>query len=354
MVLNTAMLSAVVFGVYHEAAVAQQSQANATSQSGLTSVDPKVAKVLATKAVPDKAQFVDSTANYFGVMAADVPWNGAAVQSVTAAAGGVAPNMSETFTTWAQNFPAATVADSYARNELPVITWEPWAYGGTTKAQAEQPAYALSQLTDGKYDAYITKFAQAAAAQQWPVAIRFAHEMNGDWYPWCENLNGNAGGSYVAAWKHVHDIFSRVGANNVIWIWAPNILRGAQSRLSLSELYPGDAYVDWIGLSAYDDHETTAMQLVGPTLDDIRRFTNKPLLLAETGSQPGDQKSGWTKDLLSWVQQRTDVIGFVWSEYQVGRGGSTADWRFDADPATQTAFRTGIKNVTLATVTRSK
>ncbi|MBS2964483.1 hypothetical protein KGA66_15605 [Actinocrinis puniceicyclus] len=349
--MNTAMLSAVVFGVYHEAAIAQQAQSTASAQTGgLTKVDPKVARALATKTVPTKQQFVAATANYFGVMAADVPWNGTAVGKLAQAAGGVAPNMSETFTTWVQDFPAATVADSYAHDELPVITWEPWAQGGTTKAQAKQPAYALSQITGGRYDAYITRFAQAAAAQQWPVAIRFAHEMNGDWYPWCEKVNGNAPGSYVAAWKHVHDIFTRAGANNVIWIWAPNILRGAQSRLSLDELYPGDAYVDWIGLSAYDDHETTAMQLLGPTMAKIRAFTNKPLLLAETGSQSGAQKPGWTADLLDWVQQRTDVIGFVWSEYQVGRGGSTADWRFDADPATQTAFRDGIKKLSLVAV----
>lgn len=351
MLANTAMLSAVVFGVYHAAANAGQSRAALAQGGGQTVAAPGAAAALASKPVPTKAQLVGATANYFGVMAADVPWNSGAVASVADAAG-VAPNMSETFTTWIQDFPAGTVADSYAQNELPVITWEPWAQGGTTKAQANQPAYALSQIISGRYDAYITKFAQAAAAEKWPLALRFAHEMNGNWYPWCENVNGNAPGSYVAAWKHVHDIFTQAGATNVIWVWGPNILRGAQSKLDLDELYPGDDYVDWIGLSAYDDHETTADQLLDPTLQKIRSFTNKPVLLAETGSQPGTQKAGWTADLLNWVQQRHDVIGFVWSEYLVGRGGSTADWRFDADPVTQSAFRDGIKKLDLVTVTR--
>lgn len=352
MLANTAMLGAVVFGVYHVANATSHTRAAAANAGGQIVAAPQASAALAGKAVPTKQQFVGTTANYFGVMAADVPWNSGAVGKVTSAAGGVAPNMSETFTTWIQDFPAGTVADSYAENELPVITWEPWAQGGTTKAQADQPAYALDQITGGRYDAYITKFAQAAAAAKWPLAIRFAHEMNGDWYPWCENVNGNAAGSYVAAWKHVHDIFTKAGANNVIWIWAPNILRGAQSKLSLSELYPGDDYVDWVGLSAYDDHESTAQELLDPTLTEIRSFTNKPVLLAETGSQPGSQKPGWTADLLSFVEQRSDVIGFVWSEYQVGKGGSTADWRFDSDPITQGAFRDGIKKLSLVLVAK--
>ncbi len=351
MVANTALLSAVVFGVYHAAAVAGRSRAALAESGGQTIAAPQAVKALAGRTVPTKEQLLGAS-DYFGVMAADVPWNSGAVNKVTDAAGGVAPNMSQTFTTWIQDFPAGTVADSYAQNELPVITWQPWAQGGTSKAQAHQPAYALSNITAGKYDAYITRFAQAAASMRWPLALRFAHEMNGNWYPWCENVNGNAAGSYVAAWKHVHDIFTRAGANNVIWIWAPNILRGAQKRLSLDELYPGNDYVDWVGLSAYDDHETTADQLLGPTLAKIRSFTDKPLLLAETGSQPGTQKASWTTDLLSWVQQRPDVIGFVWSEYRVGRGGSTADWRFDADPETQAAFREGIKKLKLVTVAR--
>ena len=31
--------------------------------------------------------------------------------------------------------------------------------------------------------------------------------MNGWWWPWSEQLNGNNPGEFVAAWRHVHDIF---------------------------------------------------------------------------------------------------------------------------------------------------
>ena len=47
--------------------------------------------------------------------------------------------------------------------------------------------------------------------------------MNGNWFPWSEGVNGNQAGEYVTAWRHVHDIFTAVGATNVTWVWCPNV-----------------------------------------------------------------------------------------------------------------------------------
>ena len=60
-----------------------------------------------------------------------------------------------------------------------------------------------------------------------PVAIRFDHEMNGNWYPWSAGLPANQGAAgqpnlYVQAWRHIWNLFNSVGANSdVIWLWAP-------------------------------------------------------------------------------------------------------------------------------------
>ena len=47
-------------------------------------------------------------------------------------------------------------------------------------------------------------------AQEWghPFFLRFDWEMNGFWFPWSEGVNGNKPGEFVAAWRHVHDIFT--------------------------------------------------------------------------------------------------------------------------------------------------
>ena len=60
--------------------------------------------------------------------------------------------------------------------------------------------------------------------------IRFAHEMNGTWYPWAEGVNGNGPGDYVAAWRHVVGVFRRAKVSNVTWTWAPTCPTPARRR----------------------------------------------------------------------------------------------------------------------------
>jgi beta-mannanase len=47
--------------------------------------------------------------------------------------------------------------------------------------------------------------------------------MNGTWSPWAVGVNGNTAAHYVAAWRHVHRIFTKVGATNATWVWCPNV-----------------------------------------------------------------------------------------------------------------------------------
>jgi beta-mannanase len=53
--------------------------------------------------------------------------------------------------------------------------------------------------------------------------LRFAHEMNGNWYPWSEGVNGNAAGQYVPAYRRVVTLFRSVGVTNVTWVWSPKV-----------------------------------------------------------------------------------------------------------------------------------
>ena len=122
---------------------------------------------------------------------------------------------------------------------IPMVTWEPWLYTQGTN----QPTYSLHNIISGRFDAYITKWAQTSKAWGHPYLLRFAEEMNGNWFPWSEQTNGNTAGQYVQAWRHVHDIFTRVGATNVSWVWSPNVenackysLTATLSRLILRRL----------------------------------------------------------------------------------------------------------------------
>src|SRR4029079_13040147 len=123
-----------------------------------------------------------------------------------------------------------------SRGAIPLIDWGSWDY---TKGLT-QPDFALRNIANGAtysysgqtFDSYVTKWATDAKAWGHPFFLRFNWEMNGWWqFPWTtardpatgRSANGNTSADYVNAWRHVHDIFTRVGATNVSWVWCPNI-----------------------------------------------------------------------------------------------------------------------------------
>ncbi|WP_052397187.1 glycoside hydrolase family 26 protein [Streptomyces sp. NRRL F-5123] len=287
-----------------------------------------------------KAAYLLPHGSYFGVATFHAPAR--ATTDAAAAAAGRHPRILEYYQGWDEPFSAEDAELSYEQGALPLVTWEPQ---GRSRA-ADQPQYSLKKIASGAFDAYIITFARQVKATGQPVVLRFAHEMNGDWYPWSEQHSGNSPGDYVRAWRHVHDLFQAVGSTQVIWVWSPNVLRGTKN-VALEPLYPGDQYVDWIGIDGYGFGEKTAGEVLQPTVDTVRRFSRKPILLTETGSAPGPQQAGWTADLFRWIKSTPNVIGFVWFQHSQDEGGQY-DYRFDIDPRTRAAFRQGLESLALS------
>ena len=286
-----------------------------------------------------KSAYLHPDGVYFGVSTYHAPAR-ATTDAVTAAADRH-PTILEYFQRWDQEFDPAAVKSSYDQGAIPLLTWEPQA----ASKDANQPAYSLQKIASGDFDSYIVRFAEAVRTQQRTVILRFAHEMNGDWYPWSEKNSGNRPGDYVKAWRHVHDLFSAVGATNVIWLWSPNVLRGAPG-VDLASLYPGDQYVDWMGVDAYGFGEKTASEVLDSTARILYRISDKPLLISETGAEPGAEQAGWTASLFRWIKQNPRTIGFVWFQHSEDEGG-LHDYRFDINPATKSAFRHGLDSLEL-------
>ena len=144
-------------------------------------------------------------------------------------------------------FPTTPLENVRRHGAIPVLSWS----SQSTPSSLNEPDYQLSDVIEGRQDALIRKFAESARAWGHPFFLRFNWEMNGDWFPWSESTNGNSAGQYVAAWRHVHDIFTSVGATNATWTWCPYVDPG--NRLEdLGSLYPGDEYVDWTCLDGYN------------------------------------------------------------------------------------------------------
>ncbi|CAG6395196.1 Glycosyl hydrolase family 26 [Actinacidiphila cocklensis] len=286
-----------------------------------------------------KADYLHPKGQYYGVATFHAPAR-ATTDSATVAAG-VHPRILEYYQSWNKPFSLGDFDLSYQQGALPLLTWEPY---GTSRA-ADQPQYALKKIASGSFDRYIITFARQVKAAGRPILLRFAHEMNGDWYPWSEQNSGNAPGDYVKAWRHVHDLFDAVGSTQVIWVWSPNILRGTNG-VQLQPLYPGDQYVDWIGIDGYGTGEKSARDVLQPTVDAVESFSGKPILLAETGSSTGPQQAEWTADLFRWLKSTPNVIGFVWFQHSQDEGGRY-DYRFDIDPQNKAAYRQGLNALSL-------
>ena len=236
-----------------------------------------------------------------------------------------------------QNFEPSWMDNVRNHGSIPMVTWEPWNY----TQGIYQPAYSLANIIVGHFDSYITQWALASKAWGHPYFLRFAAEMNGNWYPWSEQVNGNGPGQYVQAFRHVHDIFTALGVTNVTWVWSPNVEYNGSTPLS--ELYPGPSYVDWIGMDGYNwstvqGHQwQTFFQVFDQTYNDIRSmYTGKPLMVAETASAGiGGNKAAWIID--AYTNQIPNVFPAIRAVIWFNENKET-DWRIESSKNTQTAF----------------
>ncbi|MET0990715.1 MAG: glycosyl hydrolase [Glaciihabitans sp.] len=249
---------------------------------------------------------------------------------------GESPSIVLSFYDFGQAPPIADLDNVALRGATSLITWEPWRWG----AGVDQAAYSNANIAAGKHDAYLRQWGAALASWGKPVMLRYAHEMNGNWYPWADGVNGNPSGSYVAAWRHVHDVLEAQGASNVQWVWSPNIPFGGAS--ALGTVFPGSSYVDIVALDGYNwgtaaswSSWTSPAGLFNNGLSQLRSLAPaKPILIAETGStEVGGVKSAWNTDLVAHLSSQADVMGFVWFNHN-----KETDWRINSSGSSANAL----------------
>jgi mannan endo-1,4-beta-mannosidase len=244
-------------------------------------------------------------------------------------------------------FPTGPMEDIREHGSIPFFSWG----SQSTPANLNQPNFQLSDVISGAHDAFIREFAEEAREWGHPFFLRFNWEMNGKWFAWMEGVNGNQPGEAVAAWRHVHDIFTEVGATNATWVWCPNVDPDGELR-DLASLYPGDAYVDWTGLDGYNWGTHPARDDIWRSFDDLYRSTyeyitetlapTKPLAIAEIGStEHGGSKGAWIEDALSSVAaDYPQVRALLWFE----KFDDGMDWPIETSGAATGAFAAGIQS----------
>ncbi len=218
-----------------------------------------------------------------------------------------------------------------------VIFWEATDYN---VASTEQPRFNYDSIIRGDWDNYFRSFAASAKTYNAPVILIPFSEMNGDWFSVSGTKNGNSAAKHNAAYRHVREFFRTT--TNVQFGWAPN--NGSVPDVAgnqIADYYPGDAYVDIVGVDGFNFGGTqweTFSQVFDKALLQLSTY-KKPVYLFSFASQADTRKAAWIRDAISvQIPKHTEIKGWIWFNEQKER-----NWLVWSDQTALDAFKAAIK-----------
>jgi endoglucanase len=230
------------------------------------------------------------------------------------------------------------VRSTFASGYIPLVTWETWMNG---------VGYSLDDIVNGVHDSMIRSRAQSSASIGQKFFLRWGHEMNGNWYPWDGSHNGaNAAATakYIAAYRHIHDLFVAAGGTNALWVFSPNVDSvPGDAWNQWSNYYPGDGYVDWMAFDGYNwgtvqagSSWRTFTDIAGTIYSGLAA-KGKPIMIPETAcTELGGDKAAWISAILPALKGSYPALkAFVWFHMN-----KETDWRIDSSPSARSAFVT--------------
>ena len=228
------------------------------------------------------------------------------------------------FTSWDHAYDPVPVNDLLDGGRIPLVSWQPHHQG-------------VAAIAAGEHDAYVREWARGVATAPGLVYVRPFPEMNGDWVPW----NGDPT-AFRAAWRRVAEIFAHEGADNVRWVFGPNVTDEPRTEANrLEHYYPGDDVVDLLALSGYNWGDTkpdigwrSFEEVFRSGYDRLTALGDQDIWLAEIASaEDGGDKSAWVREMFQTT--RFPAIGaIVWFDED-----KEADWRLRSRPEVTQAFR---------------
>ena len=244
---------------------------------------------------------------------------------------------------WSDDFDPAIANRLHGAGLLPQLIWQP---------QTNGTGVAFTDVTAGKYDAYLDKTAASLSSLPYTVRISLAPEFNGDWTPWGMGKNGNSPENFIAFWRYTIDHLKADGVRNVEWVWCPNV-KAWNAQYTFAQMYPGDGYVTYTGLDGYNWGTSQSWStwdsfstVFGPSYKDLVALTGKNIQIMETASaENGGNKADWIADMFKQVRSAFPRIqGITWFNMQ-----KEADWRIDSSSGSAIAFTQGVNGVPVAT-----
>lgn len=250
---------------------------------------------------------------------------------------GTSPTYAMYFVDKDMGFPKDIVRFNTERNIKTVLSQELESYSH------RNDFHTLDSILAGRWDKYFRNFARDARAERQIIYYRFGYEMNGDWMVWGEQPE-----KFVKAWRRAWKIFKEEKAHNVRWVFSPNVIWGDRTvKSDIVPYYPGDKFVDVVGLDGYNfgdlhsrNHNWKSFtDVFQVSLDGLKRhFPNKPLWITEIGCAEGPGKAEWIQDFFSHFNADPDLRVFMWFNEDKQYAGEP-NWRFDSDKDSGEKFR---------------
>jgi mannan endo-1,4-beta-mannosidase len=262
---------------------------------------------------------------YLGVFEPGAPPGYEAIAGFTQAAERQ-PNLLGYYAGWLQPFDTSFAQMLRTHGIIPYVQIDP------TDA-------SIAAITAGTYDDYLRSYADSVVDFGHAVVIGFGHEMNAPWYAW--GYGHVPPSTFVAAWQHIVTLFRAEGADNVTWLWT--LQADEPGTGPIASWWPGAQYVTWIGIDGYYRYPSDNFASVfGNTIDQVRAFTGKPILLSETAVGP-DVGQLLVKILDLFHGMATyKTLGLVWFDKDQHGSPDHQDWRIEDNPQAKISFQLGV------------
>jgi hypothetical protein len=219
-----------------------------------------------------------------------------------------------------------------------------------------EPTFTLDRISAGDFDDDLYAWASGARGFGSPLIAEFGAEVNGEWFSW--NGVWNGGGALAGygdsaqpdgperfrdAYRHIIQIARNEGAYNIIWVFHVNDADvPGEDWNRFENYYPGDEWIDWIGISVYGAQTpletewpsfTQLMEEVYPRLEMLAG--SKPMVVCEFGvaaRNPYGDQAEWGEEALTEITSHRwpGLIGFSWWNER---------WQNDDEPEHDTIMR---------------
>ncbi|MGH9298298.1 MAG: glycoside hydrolase family 26 protein [Acidimicrobiales bacterium] len=200
-----------------------------------------------------------------------------------------------------------------------------WAVSSGHVLLLSWAATDTSAIVSGRYDSLIEHRATSLRALGAPVLLEWRWEM--DRTSLRSEIHSPA--MFVAAWRHIHDIFQREGARNVGWVWCPTAAGFDLGRAAA--YYPGDRYVDWLCVDAYPGPSYESLpNILAPFLSWAEHH-QKPVMVGEFAARQDSsgQQADWLSGLAVAARRMPSVKAYVYFDATSGSSAHRADLALD-------------------------